>query len=429
MGIIKKYIFVNGNEKLPIDNIEQLRALLGSGKILKDTFLFDEQTQGWVNVQQIPEYNQLVTQAYSTQYQTNQPYQQPNIQQQNVPNNSQGPAYAPNQGNSEKQAYPNQGYSQGQPFNPNNTYNPNQGYNPNQAYNQNAPFNANQGYNQNLNYVPNMGYMQGQPYMQGPVPKKRGKAGIIALILVLVLAALGVGAYFVFFKGSGLTAEQKSSAQDRLISIATQYNSHKTIANEPESKDKYGSMAPIVSAYQDHFYTIQQGQNKIQNEITNLNVKGIFTQEVLGNIEKIKQTRTKLKNYLSAYKKYEDNVRDSITECRKKVADNTKDSTVFLTKMVKFTDDNTESWEKFFKVEENFIQKLDELLGYLADRQGSYTVTSGGQIQFESSADVTDYNKIYKDMNSYAQNEVDIEKEMSQTNQKNIDVLKTNKGK
>lgn len=428
MGIIKKYIFVNGNEKMPIDNIEQLRALLGSGKITKDTFLFDEQTQGWVNVQQIQEYNQLFSPAY-TQYQTNQPFQQPNIQQPNVSNNSQGPEYIPNQSYSQKPVYPNQNYNQGQQYSQNTAYNPNLGYNQNQAYNQNAPFNANQGYNQNPNYIPNMGYMQGQPYMQGPVPKKRGKAGIIALIIVVLLAALGVGAYFMFFKGSGLTAEQKNNAQERLIFIASQYNSHKNIVNEPESKDKYGSMAPIVSAYQEHFYKIQQGQNKIQNEISSLNIKGIFTQEVLGSSEKIQQTRAKLRNYLNEYKKYEENVRDSITICKKKVSDSTKDSTVFLTKMVKLTDDNNTSWEKFFKTEETFIQNLDKLLGYLADRQGSYNVTSSGQIQFESSADVTAYNKIYKEMNDNAQNEVDIEKEMSKTNQKNIDALKANKDK
>jgi DNA-binding ferritin-like protein len=235
-----------------------------------------------------------------------------------------------------------------------------------------------------------------------------------------------------FFKSSGLTTEQKNNAQERLITIATQYNSRKTIVSEPETKDKYGSMAPIVSVYQDHFYKIQQGQNKIQNEITNLNTKGIFTQNVLGNPGNIQQARTRLRNYLNEYKKYEGTVRDSITICKKKVSNNTKESTVFLTKIAKLADDNIASWEKFFKAEEGFIQKLDELLGYLAERQGKYTVTSSGQIQFNSSsanADVTAYNKIYKDMNSYIQNEVNAEKEMSQTNQKNIDALKANKDK
>ncbi|MDP4091752.1 MAG: DUF3053 family protein [Bacillota bacterium] len=381
---IKKYVYINGNERVAIENVELFQVFLRSGKITKDTFLFDEEIQNWVSVLQIPE--------FATFFQ-----------------------YAPNS----------------QPF---------YGNNQQQGFPQNQPYQAS--------------YQNFQP----PVPVKKTPLYVTIAIIAGIAAFVAVGFLTGLFKkhtdtttaahitdifSSTTQSESTSSGSDssdnssssskemravqKMVSIMQDLNNNVPISEEQYSSSEYGQLAPVLKEFQNYYIKLQKERNRIQDEVTKLDVNSIFTEENLGNLDNIKTTEDNLRNYLDDYKTYEQNYKQYTAEYKDNIMkldlpEASKNN--FLQSFNKSNDQVMVLMDKFFTAEESFINNMIQIMTFLEGKQGEYDF-SGGQIQFYSDDDVNTYNNYYTEMQNAANQEVDIQKQMTQMSQKTLDNLKS----
>ncbi len=72
-----KLVYINGNERIFIENTDFLKLLVGSGKIHKDANLFDEEKQTYVTVAKVLENESSNQAGYNTYqpYYNNMPFQ------------------------------------------------------------------------------------------------------------------------------------------------------------------------------------------------------------------------------------------------------------------------------------------------------------------------------------------------------------------
>lgn len=394
--IIKRFIYVNGNERFAVENIEHFKVLVNAGKITKDTFLLDEETQAWVGVLQIPEFGQFFMSNTGSQYMPNQQYQQ----------------------QSNPQNYQNTGINQ------------NQGFNPNQNYNQA------QGFNYNVNYP--------QP------PKKKGKVVAIILAIVFVVAGLGAGAYFLFLKDSDkgttygqkiestkkaestkkvsknkVTHEQEVQATKKIVSLASNFSSGSGSLSPKLSsenyEDEYGGLYPIVEATEKYYMEIQKGKEEAEKAIQDLTSESVFTKEILSDSGKLSEAKSKIKKFITVITDFEELIISSTEKFQKTIQDADIPSSFksgFLDGFEKGNSQTMDLLKRVFNAYETALTKFSDLFTFLQSRQGDYKVSEDATISFYTDEDKDTYNKIFTEMQEASEKGDQLQKELEDKSKK-----------
>lgn len=374
---------------------------MGSGKITKDTFLLDEETQAWVGVLQIPEFGQFFMSNTASPYPPNQQFQQQAYQQ-----NYQNPGF-----------------------------NTNQGFNPNQAYNQG------QGFNYNVNYP--------------SAPAKKNKTPLIILAIVLIAAALGAAAYFLFIKDSDkgtanehqiestkkaestkkvftdkVTHEQEVQATKKIVSLASNFSSGSgSLSPELSSEnfeDEYGGLYPIVEATEKYYMEIQKGKEEAEKAIQDLTSESVFTKEILSNPNKLSEAKSKINKFITVIKDFEDLIISSTEKFQKTIQDADIPGSFksgFLNGFEKGNSQTMDLLKRVFNAYETALTKFSDLFAFLQSRQGDYEVSADATISFYTDEDTDIYNKIFTELQNAIEKGDQLQKELENKSTKAFESL------
>lgn len=375
--------------------------LVNAGKITKDTFLLDEETQAWVGVLQIPEFGQFFMSNAASPYPPNQQFQQQPY----------------------KQNYQSQGF------------NANQGFNPNQNYNQA------QGFNYNVNYP--------QP------PKKNGKVAAIILAIVFVVAGLGTGAYFLFLKDSDkgtangqqiettkkaestkkvstnkVTHEQEVQATKKIVSLASNFSSGSGSLSPKLSsenyEDEYGALYPIVEATEKYYMEIQKGKEQAEKAIQDLTSESVFTKEILVNPNKLNEAKSKINKFITVIKDFEDLIISSTEKFQKTIQGADIPGSFKSGFLNGFEKGNTQTMDllkRVFNAYETALTKFSDLFAFLQSRQGDYEVSADATISFYTDEDTDTYNRIFTEMQDAIEKGDQLQKELENKSTKAFESL------
>lgn len=286
------------------------------------------------------------------------------------------------------------------------------------------------------------------------VPYASGRATATIVISLVIVAALFLLSTRVFskrrllllfsiiyllgsFSSTGAAIVENSSkenklnkaAKDKFISMCNEVASEKEINEENFDKSVYGRITPFLSLANDYLIKFQNHSNDISKNIDSLELHKILSASALSSTEEINNSKKKIDDCRKIFDKHETEYNDLIENFT------TSASTLELPKSFKssmlegFKKSQNETREKisnFLKVERDILTNIDNILDFMLSIQGKYVVKND-KILFENKADLNKYNEYIEELQTLAQKETDIKKNMYDSLKLTLNELNNNK--
>ncbi|BCZ45846.1 hypothetical protein psyc5s11_19130 [Clostridium gelidum] len=204
------------------------------------------------------------------------------------------------------------------------------------------------------------------------------------------------------------------AAKDKFITMCNNVVNEKENNEESFDKTVYGHMTPFLYLTNDYFIKFQKHSNDISKNIDSLELHSILSSSALGSTEEINNSKKKIADCRKIFDKHETEYNDLIVNFA------TSASTLELPKSFKSgmlegfkksQNDTRDKLNNYLKVERDILDNIDNIMDFMLSIQGKYTVKND-KILFETEADLNKYNGYIKELQTLAQKETDLKKNM-----------------
>ncbi|MBV7275323.1 hypothetical protein I6U48_20700 [Clostridium sp. PL3] len=171
-------------------------------------------------------------------------------------------------------------------------------------------------------------------------------------------------------------------------------------------ENQYGKITPLMSIISEDINQIYSRDKSLLNETKEKLykdelLKSINSIEVLGSVDKIKETRKNLKELEGHFRKYETDINNNKTNTDKKLENVKRLNTEFEKRLLDtYNLIRKEHYDKSIKLVKNSKElegRVDKYLAFMEEKQGSYRVKDE-EIMFYNQGDTDTCNKLIKDI-------------------------------
>ncbi|NRT86365.1 DUF3053 family protein [Clostridium beijerinckii] len=255
------------------------------------------------------------------------------------------------------------------------------------------------------------------------------KKGLLLIFSIIYLLGSFSSTGAAIVQNSLKESKLNKAAKDKFISMYNTAVNEKEISEENFDKSVYGHMTPFLSLTNDYFIKFQKHANDISKDIDSLELDKTLSASALGSTEEINNSKKKIADCRKIFDKHETEYNDLIVNFT------TSASTLELPKSFKsdmlegFKKSQNETREKitdFLKVERDILTNIDNILDFMLSVQGKYVVKND-KILFETEADLNKYNEYIKELQTLAQKETDLKKNIYDSQKLKLNEFNNNK--
>lgn len=214
-------------------------------------------------------------------------------------------------------------------------------------------------------------------------------------------------------------------AAEKLLEIYRDAESDSTITGQEFDEEIYGEYTEALEFTNEFLVELYQATNKIKNDLEQYNLEQLISEATMNDINKIIDARKQLQAVGEDFDNFEITVNDIIEQYSAKAETLEIPSDFkagFLAGFQKSKDEDLPRIKELFEIEAALIEKVDEILGYLEQRQGKYKFQNG-QVTFNTQADVNGFNKLGTELNELIEKEAEWQQKTTENTQKSIDSL------
>jgi hypothetical protein len=274
-------------------------------------------------------------------------------------------------------------------------------------------------------------------YRIGVLVVATGLIGVVAFVISrvalkhrrgigLLLFAIGVLGVSLFQSVAAYREGQLAkNAMENMASTYKQYLDGNPSAAASLDEKQYGEFAPAIKVINEYLQGEQSDTLEMNQEMTALHLENMLTRETLQDGRHINEGQQRVSAMREMLDRYEARLRRRADDIPFKINATAMDENQkreFLNGFNATKDRGLNDIKEFFEIERAIADNLEELLSFMATRQGRYRFT-GSQVTFISPGDVSSYNRYLSTIRTVAQREDDWRMKMQQHGREQIEQM------